>query len=165
MSTSNSDADHVMGTVQDVAQSLYDELIMSGSSLMLSEVVKAVIKATIKYAAWSGEMQHCPIGDESCKSPLLSITANTVLGVDAWAIIEPVVRAHCDLIQARRIEAGQGLGMQPTGISSGEARQIYDDALLVLEKKSFQCEPFSVETIPDDNRVTSIWQRFPIGDI
>ena len=161
MSTSNSDANHVMGTVQDVAQILYDELLKGGSSLMLSEVVKAVINGAVKYAGWSGELQHCPTDDDSCKAPLLSITANTVLGVDDWLIIEPLVRAHCDLIQARRLEAAQNLGVQPSGMSTSEAKQYYEEALLTLKKEAFQCEPFSIEIESTQTNYLSVWGRYP----
>ena len=165
MSTSNTDANHVMGTIQDVAQLLYDELLMSGSSLMLTEVVKTVISATTKYASWSGLLQHCPKDDASCKNPLLSVTANTVLGVDDWAIIEPLVRAHCDLTQARRLEASQNLGVQPIGMSSSEALQYYNEAILTLKKEAFQCEPYSLDVVSKPSGFLSIWQRLSIGMI
>ena len=150
MSTSDTDATHVIGTIQDAAQELYDELLTTGSSVRLSEVVKVLITNTKKYAGWSGELQHYP-SDSADDKPLLTITANTVLGVDDWLIIEPMVRAHCDLVQARRLEGAQGLGVQPTGMTTSEALQLYKDALELMKKEAFQCQPFSVE-VPDTER-------------
>ena len=60
MSTSDTDATHVIGTIQDAAQELYDELLTTGSSVRLSEVVKILITNTKKYAGWSGELQLYP---------------------------------------------------------------------------------------------------------
>ena len=151
MSTSDTDATHVIGTIQDAAQELYDELLTTGSSVRLSEVVKVLITNTKKYAGWSGELQTCPSTDKSCDKPLLVITANTVLSVDDWIIIEPVVRAHCDLVQARRMEGAQGLGVQQTGMMTSEALQLYKDAVEVMKKEAFQCQPFSVE-VPNTER-------------
>lgn len=145
MSTSSTDATHVMGTLFEVASDLYDELVTSGSSVTIDDVVKIVIDATKKFAAWSGEMQHCPKEDASCKSPLLDITQNTVVTVDDWVLIEPVVRAHCDLVQARRMEGYQGLGGQPSGMLSSEALQYYKEALEVMKKEAFQFQPFTVQ--------------------
>ena len=150
MSTSDTDATHVIGTIQDAAQELYDELLTTGSSVRLSEVVKVLITNTKKYAGWSGELQHYP-SDSADDKPLLTITANTVLGVDDWLIIEPMVRAHCDLVQAHRMEGAQGLGVQPTGMTTSEALQLYKDALELMKKEAFQCQPFSVE-VPDTER-------------
>ena len=149
MSTSDTDATHVIGTIQDAAQELYDELLTTGSSVRLSEVVKVLITNTKKYAGWSGELQHHPSVKDDDK-PLLIVTANTVLGVDDWLIIEPMVRAHCDLVQARRMEGAQGLGVNPTGITTSEALQLYRDSIEQMKREAFQGQPFSVD-IPDDS--------------
>lgn len=149
MSTSDTDATHVIGTIQDAAQELYDELLTTGSSVRLSEVVKVLITNTKKYAGWSGELQHHPSVKDDDK-PLLIVTANTVLGVDDWLIIEPMVRAHCDLVQARRMEGAQGLGVNPTGITTSEALQLYKDAVEQMKREAFQGQPFSVD-VPEDS--------------
>lgn len=149
MSTSDTDATHVIGTIQDAAQELYDELLTTGSSVRLSEVVKVLITNTKKYAGWSGELQHYPSVKDDDK-PLLTITANTVLGVDDWLIIEPMARAHCDLVQARRMEGAQGLGVNPTGMTTSEALQLYKDSIEQMKREAFQCQPFSVDT-PEDS--------------
>ncbi|WP_394211168.1 hypothetical protein [Psychrobacter piscatorii] len=159
MSVNDTDVNHVIGTIEDAANDLYDELLTTGYSLLLSDVVKVFIINTKKYAGWSGELQHCPKSDESCDKPLLVIDKNTVLGVDDWVIVEPVIRAHCDLVQARRMEGAQNLGVQPAGMSSSEARQLYDDAVKTMQKEAFQFQPFSIEIPEDDPRYpeTSPW--------
>ena len=81
MSTSDTDATHVIGTLQDAAEELYEELLTTGSSVLLSDVVKILVTNTKKYAGWSGELQHYPSVNDDEK-PLLIIDANTVLGVD-----------------------------------------------------------------------------------
>lgn len=149
MSTSDTDATHVIGTIQDAAQELYDELLTTGSSVRLSDVVKVLITNTKKYAGWSGELQHHPSVNDDDK-PLLIVTANTVLGVDDWLILEPVIRAHCDLVQARRMEGAQGLGVNPTGMTTSEALQLYKDSIEQMKREAFQCQPFSVDT-PEDS--------------
>lgn len=150
MSVNDTDVNHVIGTIQDAANDLYDELLTTGSSLLLSDVIKVFVINTKKYAGWSGELQHCPASDKSCDKPLLVVDENTVLGVDDWIIIEPVIRAHCDLVQARRMEGAQNLGVQPAGASSSEARQLYDEAVTAMKREAFQFQPFSIE-LPDDN--------------
>lgn len=134
MSTSDTDATHVIGTLQDAAEELYEELLTTGSSVLLSDVVKILVTNTKKYAGWSGELQHYPSVNDDEK-PLLIIDANTVLGVDDWLIIEPVIRAHCDLVQARRMEGAQGLGVQASGMMTSEALQLYKDAIEVMKKR------------------------------
>lgn len=153
MSTSSTDANHVMGTINDVANSLYDELVTSNSSATIDDVIKVIVTNTEKYAGWSGEMQHCPSADKNCKSPLLTITVNTVIGVDDWIVIEPVVRAHCNLVQARRMEGFQGLGGQVSGLSSQEAEMDYREALERMKKEAFQFQPFTVEPITADGGI------------
>lgn len=160
MSTTSTDAHHVIGSLQDAAQELYDELLTTGSSVLLSDVVTIMITNTKKYAGWSGELQHCPKDDGLCVNPLLTITANTVLGVDDWLILEPVVRAHCDLVQARRMEGAQGLGVQPAGMSSSEALQYYKEALELMKREAFQCQPWSVDVPETDIVDTFFKDRF-----
>ena len=159
MSTTDTDAHHVIGSLQDASEELYEELLTSGSSVLLSDIIKIMITNAKKYAGWSGELQHCPLEDESCVKPLLTITANTVLGVDDWLIVEPVVRAHCDLVQARRMEGAQGLGVQPSGMSSSEALQYYKEALEVMKREAFQCQPFSVD-VPKDKIFNLLFNNY-----
>lgn len=156
MSTNDIEVIHVIGSIQDAAKKLYDELLTSGSSLLLSDVTKVFINAAEKYAAWSGRLLTEPLpGSLTTQKPLLVITENTVLDVTDWVIIEPLIRAHCDLVQAKRMEGAQGLGVNPSGMSSSEARGYYDEALLRMQKEAFQREPFTIET-PQNNSSSAI---------
>ena len=151
MSHDELDGYYVVGSINDAAKELYDELLTSGSSLLLSDVVKVFINTTKKYVGWSGRLLNKPLpGSDLSQKPLLMITENTVIDVTDWLIIEPVIRAHCDLVQARRMEGAQGLGVNPTGMSSSEARGYYDEALLKMQKEAFQGEPFTIKT-PQNN--------------
>jgi len=151
MSTTDTDVNYAAGTLEDVAGELYEELLTTGSSVLLSDLVKILIINAKKYAGWSGELLNVPAVTATDTKPLLVIEATTVLGVADWLIIEPVVRAHCDLVQARRMEGAQSLGVNPVGMSSSEALQLYKDALIQMQKEAFQCQPFSVD-MPDDAR-------------
>lgn len=147
MSNHDINATYVTGTIQEAAFDLYNELLTSGSSLLESDVVKVFITTAKKYAGWSDRLLTDLLpGSDPTQKPLLVINENTVLDVTDWIIIEPVIRAHCDLVQAKRMEGAQGLGVNPSGMSSSEARGYYDEALLKMQKEAFQCEPFTVDT-------------------
>lgn len=151
MSTTDCDKNRVYGTLTEVAAPLYDELLTTGYSLLDTDVLKVLIINTKKYATWAdafnvAEPDDVPASDEPCVRPLLVIDGDTVMGIDDWAIIEPLVRAHCDLVQARRMEGAQNLGVEGAGMSSSEARQIYVEAENLMKKEAFQFQPFSTET-------------------
>ena len=123
------------GSIEQVANELYDELLTTGSSLLDDEVLKIVIKAAKAYHTWSGELLTVDA------THVLTIDASTLVGVDDWEIIKPVVLAHCDLVQARRLESMQEVN---TGISTGEALQLYKEALELMKREAFQFPPFSI---------------------
>lgn len=136
------------GSINEISQMLYDELLTSGSSLLLSEVIKLLIASVKKYVAWAGGLQIKPDNDELDKLTgelaTLEINEETHLTLDEWVIIDPVVRAHCDLIQAGRMEGAQSLGVAPSGVGKSEADMVYREALERMKKEAFQCEPFSI---------------------
>ena len=155
-----------VGTILDISKSLYDELLTSGSSLLESEVLSIVIKATTRYVAWSGGLQVKPNEDltDDLTSDLiyLNISQATQLTLDEWAIIEPVARAHAAVIQADRMESIQGLGITQSGQSKSEAEQIFREAVEQMKKEAFQCEPFTVELVGDTvtTAIANTWQWF-----
>lgn len=152
MSIYDTDEEHVVGSVNDAAKELYDELVTTGYSLILEDVIKVFINTIKEYVGWSGRLlTQTPQGLANVKKPLLAINENTVLSVTDWIIVKPVVMAHCDLVQAKRMEGAQGLGVNPAGMSSSEARTLYSDAVLRMQKESFQCEPFTVDTPQNNN--------------
>ncbi|WP_199506826.1 MULTISPECIES: hypothetical protein [unclassified Psychrobacter] len=129
------------GSIEQVANELYDELLTTGSSLLDEEVLKIVINAAKAYHTWSGELAATD------DNGVLTIDSATVIAVDDWEIMQPVVLAHCDLTQARRLEAMQ----EPNaGISTSEAMQLYKDALATMKKEAFQFMPASFDLGEDD---------------
>ena len=81
---------------------------------------------------------------------MLTIDSATVIAIDDWEIMQPVVLAHCDLTQARRLGAMQ----EPNaGISTSEAMQLYKDALATIKKEAFQFMPASFDLGEDDKNV------------
>ena len=150
MSTTDCD-NRVYGTLTEVATDLYDELVTTGYSLIDTDVLKVLITNTKKYATWAdafnvAEPDNQPASPEPCVRPRLIIDGDTVIGADDWVIIEPLARAHFDLVQARRMEGAQNLGVEGAGMSSSEARQLYADAETAMKKEAFQFQPFSTET-------------------
>ena len=117
------------GSIEQVANDVYDEILTTGSSLLDDEVLKIVVKAAKAYHTWSGELLNTDSNN------VLVIEADTLICVDDWEIIKPVVLAHCDLAQARRLEAMQEVN---TGISTSEALQLYKDALELMKREAFQ---------------------------
>lgn len=123
------------GSIGQVANELYDELLTTGSSLLDEEVLKIVINAAKAYHTWSGELA-------ATDDDVLTIDSSTVIAVDDWEVMKPVVLAHCDLTQARRLESMQ----EPNaGISTSEAMQLYKDALATMKKEAFQFMPASFD--------------------
>ncbi|WP_230657789.1 hypothetical protein [Psychrobacter sp. I-STPA10] len=148
MANLNAIPSYSAGTINEIAQTLYDELLTSGSSLMLSEVTKFLIEDTKKYVGWAGGLQIKPDdidGDLTNSLVVLDINETTQLATDEWVIIEPVLRAHCEVLQAGRMEGAQGLGVAPSGPSKSEADMLYKEAVLQMQKEAFQCEPFTVD--------------------
>lgn len=120
---------------------LTDELVLSGYSLSVEDVMAVVMAAIYQLAGW-GRFDD-------------DISPNMSLLMDDWVIIEPVIRAHCDLIQARRMEGVQSLGMTTFNILASEALSLYNQAIETMKKEAFCQEPFTVAL--DEN--TSLSQQ------
>lgn len=148
MANINKQPNYSAGSITDLCDKLYDELLTSGSSLMRSDVTQFYLEETRRYVAWAGGLQIKANDDKADDLTddleWLSVDENTILTTDEWAIIDPVVRAHCDLLQAQRMEGAQQLGVAMSGLSTSEAKQMYREAIEQMEKKAFQCEPFSI---------------------
>lgn len=156
MSIHSIEPSHIVGSVNDAANELYDELLTTGSSLLLTDVIKVFVNAVKEYVGWSGRLlTEPPAGVDPAQPTRLVIDENTVLSVADWLIIKPLVMAHCELVQAKRMEGAQGLGVNPTGMGTSEARSLYNEALRQMQKEAFQCEPFTVDT-PQDNKGISL---------
>lgn len=130
------------GAVGQLAASLHTELVNSGYSLMPEDVLLCVVQAVCKYAAWDTlDAQRNATGS-------VSVDSSLVLAAHEWQIIEPLVRAHCDLIQANRMEASRSLGMEQVGMSVSEAMQGLQMQQDLLAQRAFCAPPFAIEIDP-----------------
>lgn len=116
--------------LRDKIPALLDEFLLSGYSLSEEDVAGVLLSALSLLVGWGQHKSHQGL--------------DTLIGTDEWVIMEPVVRSHCDLIQARRMEGTQSLGMTNFGLSVSEATSNYHQALDTFKREAFCEEPFSV---------------------
>ena len=133
----------IKGVIGEYCNVLYDELLTSGYSLLLEDVQDIVLSDVRKMAGW-GHLECQLVADETAILTF-DIDLSTVLLADEWVVVEPVVRSHCDLVQARRMEGSQALGVMAFGIQSSEALQNYNMAVETMKKEAFHHAPFSVD--------------------
>ena len=136
----------VSGDIRLLSELIYNELLTSGYSLTSDDVDEVFLDAVKKYTGWArldAQFVDDLVGNQS---HYFNLSPDTRLLADEWVVIEPVVRCHCDLLQARRVEGSQSLGVQAFGISSSEANQLYTMALETMKKEAFYHEPFSIES-------------------
>lgn len=127
-----------VGTVQTLAQALYDELIMSGYSLTIEDVQLVVNCEAKYYSGWASfETQYTAVA---------AIPLDLTLPIDAyeWSFLEPLCRAHCDLLQAQRVEGSRSLGGEQFGLQVSEAKQLYDVEREKLPKLAFIAPPYTL---------------------
>lgn len=127
------------GTLKQRVPALMDELIMSGYSLSEEDVEGVVLSAASLLVSWGRLDWQRQKGDGG------HLGLDTPITADEWGIMEPVVRAHCDLIQARRMEGTQSLGMTTFGLSVSEATSHYHQAIETLKREAFCEAPFSID--------------------
>ncbi|WP_296405420.1 hypothetical protein [Psychrobacter sp.] len=145
---------YLEGDINDIASHLYDELLTTGYSLLDTDVLSIVIDVCRDYIAWAGFLHAFTLDDTEDNLPLL-IDGSTQLYNHEWSIMRPVVKARCDLMQAKRMEGAQNLGVQPVGITSSEAEQNYRDAMVLMKLEAFNTHPFSVDFIaPSSNQAS-----------
>lgn len=150
MFTSRQDS-YIEGDIKTIAFRVYEDLYTTGYSLLESDVERVVIDVCRDYLAWGGAFRAYELDD---KDDTYSLLIENTLNIynDEWTIIRPVVMTRCDLMQAKRMEGAQNLGVQPVGISSSEAYQNHREAMMELKKEAFNTHPFSVDTVDDVQR-------------
>lgn len=129
----------IVGSLGDIAQRLHTELQLAGYSVFVEDVESAVLEEARLYASWATfEVQRVAIA---------SITLDLTLEIDAyeWSCIEPVVRAHIEMIEARRGEASVSLGAQTYGMQYAEAQRVYQEQRDLLPKTAFITPPYSID--------------------
>ncbi|SDB86908.1 hypothetical protein [Acinetobacter boissieri] len=128
------------GTLTAFAQQLHQELSLTGYSLLLEDMLHALQLDAQYYASWAVlEVQN------NSTVPIL-INENTPLQLYEWAIIEPVFRSHCDLLQARLVEGSRSLGGDGFGLSVAEANQLYTESKKIMQNEAFIEPPISFKT-------------------
>ena len=129
------------GTIESLALHLQLELSNSGYSLLDEDVLGFYLIETQYYAAWA--MLEC----QKKATNSIMLDKDVTLMAYEWAIIDPVIRAHCDMVQAHLIEACSSLGWPGFNLTVNEATQIYKDEREKLQKAAFCEKPFSFKTL------------------
>jgi len=130
-----------MGTIKETAELLYEQLHKSGYALLLTDILGICLSETMNYAAWAVlESQKNELGYPY-------IHQDTMLHGYEWAMIEMVIRAHCDLLQARMMEATRSLGGDGFGMTVSEAQSNYVQEREKLQKLASYEPPFSFKTL------------------
>jgi len=136
------------GTIEKLAQILFEELQMSGYSILIDDVQAAIVCQTRYYAGWAAlEVQYSA-------TAAMNLDISLPIAAYEWSFIEPVVRAHCALLQAQRVEGSSSLGGERFGLTESEARTLYNEAREKLPKDAFVAAPFSIDTGLGDQYVT-----------
>lgn len=125
------------GTIASLSENLFIEYGLAGYSLSPEEVELALIADFKLYAGFKTTYTQN-------KGLVTTLDKTQMLSVMEWAIIEPVIRAHCEMIQANRVEATGSLGGERFGLSVSEANQLYTDAKREMEPKTFFEEPIFI---------------------
>lgn len=128
-----------VGTLTELSDRLYLELAQSGYALMPEDIQAVMIEAASMYAAWA------TFNIQETQDTAQPLDGSLPLDASEWFIMQPLVRSHCDLLQARRMEGAGSLGGERFGLSVGEAQQIYDLAREALPKDATVIAPYSIE--------------------
>ena len=134
------DYSHVtLGTVADLSAQLYLELQGGGYSLLQVDIQQAILLEVQYYSGWA-------VLEVQKKAAAIPVMIDQNLTIDAyeWSIIEPVVRAHCDLLQARLVEGSRSLGGDGFGIQVSEAQQNYTMERDKLPRLAFVAPPYTL---------------------
>lgn len=167
MFTSRQDS-YIEGDIKSVATRFYEELYTTGYSLLESDVERVITDVCRDYLAWGGALRAYDLDDKDDTYTLLLDSATNIYN-DEWSIIRPVVMARCDLMQAKRMEGAQNLGVQPAGMNSSEAYQNHREAMLEMKREAFNTHPFSVDSTADlegknqTNNTTDLFQSIQIN--
>lgn len=147
MFTSRQDS-YIEGDIKSIATRFYEELYTTGYSLLESDVERIIVDVCRDYLAWGGALRTYVLDDKDDIYALI-LDSETSIYNEEWSIIRPVVVARCDLMQAKRMEGAQNLGVQPVGMSSSEAYQNHREAMMEMKREAFNTHPFSVDSTTD----------------
>jgi hypothetical protein len=131
----------VAGPISKLAELYHQKLTLKGYSLLQDEVQTAFIEEVKRYAGW--QSLTC---QKNATAPI-EVDENLVLEAFEWVIIEPCVKANCDLIQASLVEASRSMGGDGFGMTVSEAEQAYEAEKEKMPKNAFVHPPFSFKTL------------------
>ncbi|WOE40054.1 hypothetical protein [Acinetobacter chinensis] len=131
----------IAGTLSQMSLKLHNQLMLKGYSLLHEDVLQVFINETCKYAAWQ------TLTAQRNSTQIIEVDESLVLQGFEWLLIEPSVRAGCDVIQANLVDASGSLGMEHFGLSVSEAEQALKDENQKLGRAAFVQPPLSFKTL------------------
>lgn len=126
------------GTIAEIAERFYEELLFSGDSMNVEDVQQSIIDHTILYAGW-----QVLFVQKHSETPI-KIDLDLKLELGEWSVIEPVVRAHLEYIHSKRSDGSGAIGGERTGKDPMTAHSDYVTAKAEMPKNAFCEEGFSV---------------------
>ena len=130
----------VAGTISELAALYHQKLTLKGYSLLQEEIQAAFIEEVKRYAGWQS------LTCQKSSAVPIAVDEHLILEAFEWVIIEPCVKANCDLIQASLVEASRSMGGDGFGMSVSEAEQAYEAEKEKMPKNAFVQPPFSFKT-------------------
>ena len=131
----------VAGTISELAALYHQKLTLKGYSLLQEEIQAAFIEEVKRYAGWQS------LTCQKSSAVPIAVDEHLILEAFEWVIIEPCVKANCDLIQASLVEASRSMGTEGFGMSVSEAEQAYEAEKEKMPKNAFVQPPFSFKTL------------------
>jgi hypothetical protein len=125
------------GAIHALAELLSSHYMAIGYSLAKEDIIEVLKTDFLFYAGWA-------ITKSQLQTSFL-IDQNSVISVGEWGILEAVVRAHINFIQAQRMEASGAMGGDRFGLTSSEAEQAYSLAKETMKKEAFVETPFTID--------------------
>lgn len=126
------------GTVADLATVLLEEFEFSGESISIEDAEKSIIDHVVLYSGW----QPLYVQTKSTQPVLVDRSLELELG--EWSIIEPVVRAHLEMIHAKRSDGSGAISGERIGKDPITAQNDYMTVKNEMGKNAFCDEVFSV---------------------
>ncbi|OTG99478.1 hypothetical protein [Acinetobacter sp. ANC 4973] len=130
----------VAGAISELAALYHQKLTLKGYSLLQEEIQAAFIEEVKRYAGWQS------LTCQKSSAVPIAVDEHLILEAFEWVIIEPCVKANCDLIQASLVEASRSMGGDGFGMSVSEAEQAYEAEKEKMPKNAFVQPPFSFKT-------------------
>lgn len=131
------------GQIAEIVDQLYAQCMAQGYSLLKEDVEQCMIEEVQYYASRCAVLEHQRKALQS-----FNIDLTTPLTGDEWAVIDPVVRARFDLIQARLMEGSNSLmNGQAFGLGVSEALATYTQQRANMQIEGFVEPPFSFSTL------------------